>query len=143
MRCFEVNLVLVDEPRKKTLKQYFQHENYGDAISSSIAWAHLRMKEFQERQQFWVIDGLSVHEWRIDTPETNGEINSCKFLNKVLNWSVTGGIVEIYPLTEKQKQWVLSAILKLSSYRYYQSIIKIEERTVGGDMGDGEISFKI
>lgn len=144
MRCFEINLMLVDGLKKRTVRQYFQHEKYGQAIQSTLAWTHLRMQEFRTKNQTWVIDGLAIHEWRIDVPESNGEIKTCKFLNSVLKWSAENGVVEIYEkLTEKQKKWMLPTIQKLNAYGYYQVEVKIEELASQEDMADGEKSFGI
>lgn len=143
MMCFEINCLLVDPASEKNnrqikdLRQYFyQPKGHAEALRNCFAWVHLKVAELKAKEPQWVIERLVLHEWRINSPEPNGDIKTCKFQKKVLNWAFDRGIIELHAnLNNKQKKKAEAAVLRLNDYRPLRSLVKIED--IGSNLMDG------
>jgi hypothetical protein len=143
MRCFEINLLLIDHDAKKTkeMRQYF-HQDKGvfQAILDTIAWVHYKIKAMREPN--YVVEKLMVYEWRIDSPSMNGHIGSTKFPDRVFNWSFEKGIIEADKLlSDKQRRKINEPARSLNMHRKKRSEVKIVE--IGQEIEDGLIAVNL
>ncbi len=138
MKCFEINLLLLDPAEKRTrdIRQYFeQPKGYYQAIVDTINWVHYRMKE-QKTPGKYVVERVILYEWRIDTPSANGDIKTQRVGDRVINWSFEKGIIDVYKnLSGKQKRRLPDQIKSLNKYR--PSRYKVEIREISRNIMEG------
>jgi hypothetical protein len=133
MKCFEINLLIVDYEKKqmRNVGQYFQQEKGSfQAARDTLKWVHLVMKARKEEHPELVVERLVVWSWNMCSPELSGDIKTKRSNNKVLNWTYENGILDMAPeFTEKQKRKIKGECRLLNKYRHVRSEVVIEEIT--------------
>ena len=135
MRFFEIIIVFRDdESNKKTHRQYFyvKKNDYFIAIEKVLLHVSYMLRKLGDNHY---LERFLSFEWKIETPKTDGSLDSKKLPEKLIHWSNENGLECTHKgLSQNQKYKIANIIKNSIRTKPLHTVVQIEE--INGKMND-------